>query len=739
MNRTKSFLKIWVFALSMLFVIALTLGITMAAYNTSRTADGTLSMGNGIIIDYSGFGKAQDGEWQKEQTTTFKLFANRDILPGDTINLNSAAIKKGTNSIDFYARIKFEYKFYDTLDSDITTTVGNEYTNFISTPAFNSAWVDGNAGDGWFYYATGTILNTLPASYVNIFSSSAINVELNVAGFNHEGGGYKFTDAGSNEVTIAKVEATLTLETVQTTGSTWEIVHYTDAAGVVYMPNGDNTWTLTDGTSLSGDSSNTTATYSARIYTSSYSYTVLSQINNQDVVAIADNAFLNASQLTEITIPATVSTVGTDAFTGTGLSTITIEKDNAVVSGIETAGIPSASVLNVPGAVVGDYELTNLASGGVEIRGVYPPSVGLTYSYDSSSQSYTVTGIGTCVDTDIVIPSTYNDGVNGEHDVTSIGNIAFCGCTSLTSVTIPNSVTSIGSYTFENCTSLTSITISNSVISIGFSAFKDCTNLTSITIPNSVTSIGHNLFRNCTGLTSFSGGSEKYTISADGRCLIENDGDNHILIAFAKSGLSGVYSGIPNSVTSIEEYMFDGCTGLTSITIPTSVTSIGRNAFHGCTGLTSITMPNSVTNIGIFAFKDCTSLTSITIPNLVTSIGGNMFDGCTSLTSVTIPNSVTWIGAVAFAGCTGLTSITIPNSVTWIDLSAFSSCTGLTSVVFEGTDRTEDLYIGSDSFSYCSSLATVTFDNWPSGVNVTVGNDAFNGCAPGLVVNIPNQ
>ena len=143
---------------------------------------------------------------------------------------------------------------------------------------------------------------------------------------------------------------------------------------------------------------------------------------------------------------------------------------------------------------------------------------------------------------------------------------------------------------------------------------------------------------------------------------------------------SVIYNGTIYSVTSIGDEAFEGCTGLTSITIPNSVTNIGSWAFDGCTGLTSVTIPNSVTSIGGSAFKGCTGLTSVTIPSSVTSIGDEAFEGCTGLTSITIPNSVTSIGWFAFKGCTGLTSITIPNSVTSIGDCAFSECTGLTSI-----------------------------------------------------------
>ena len=125
----------------------------------------------------------------------------------------------------------------------------------------------------------------------------------------------------------------------------------------------------------------------------------------------------------------------------------------------------------------------------------------LTYSYDSTSQSYSVTGWSDITTSDeVVIPNTYNDGTNGEHHVTRVGNGAFDGCSSLKSITIPNSVTSIGSWAFADCSSLKSITIPSSVTSIGSAAFFSCSSLKSITIPNSVTSIGNSAFRDCSRL-----------------------------------------------------------------------------------------------------------------------------------------------------------------------------------------------------------------------------------------------
>ena len=161
---------------------------------------------------------------------------------------------------------------------------------------------------------------------------------------------------------------------------------------------------------------------------------------------------------------------------------------------------------------------------------------------------------------------TYN---GNSYSVTSIGSYAFCYCSSLTSVEIPNSVTSIGDGAFYNCSRLTSVELPNSVTSIGVGAFHGCSSLTSVEIPNSVTSIGYSAFSGCSSLTSVE---------------------------------------IPNSVTSIDLAVFRNCSSLTSVEIPNSVTSIGGGAFENCSSLTSVEIPNSVTSIGSEAFRYCENL-----------------------------------------------------------------------------------------------------------------------------------
>ena len=136
-----------------------------------------------------------------------------------------------------------------------------------------------------------------------------------------------------------------------------------------------------------------------------------------------------------------------------------------------------------------------------------------------------------------------------------------------------------------------------------------------------------------------------------------------------------------SGLTSIGDYAFYNCSGLTSVTIPDSVTSIGDYAFYNCSGLTSVTIPDSVTSIGSSAFSFCSGLTSITIPNSVTSIGESAFLNCNRLTSITIPDGVMSIGDGVLYGCSSLTSVTIGNSVTSIGISAFENCTNLRQLI----------------------------------------------------------
>ncbi len=466
------------------------------------------------------------------------------------------------------------------------------------------------------------------------------------------------------------------------------------------------------------------------------------------VTAIGDSAFENCTSLTSITIPKNVTSIGYDAFSGcTSLTSVTIPDSVTSIGDSAFIGCTSLTTIDVE---IGNNNYTSVK--------------GVLFNKDKTEL--------------ICYPAGKTDkSYNIPDSVTSIGDYAFYGRTSLTSITIPNSVTSIGDYAFYGCSSLTSITIPDSVTSIGWYPFRDCTSLTSITIPDSVTGIGSSAFSGCTSLTSIT---------------------------------------IPDSVTSIGDSAFENCTSLKSITIPNSVTSIGWYAFRDCSSLTSITIPDSVTSIGDLAFKSCTSLTTIdveignnnytsvngvlfnkdktelicypagktdksyTIPDSVTSIGYSAFIGCTSLTAIdvevgnnnytsvngvlfnkdktelicypagktdksyNIPDSVTSIGRYAFQDCTSLTSITIPDSVTEIGDYAFSSCTSLTAI---------DVEVGNNNYT---SVNGVLFNKdktklicYPAGKTdksynipdsvTSIGRYAFQDCTSLTSVTIPDS
>ena len=235
----------------------------------------------------------------------------------------------------------------------------------------------------------------------------------------------------------------------------------------------------------------------------------------------------------------------------------------------------------------------------VEINGIY-------YNLNSYDMMAEVTKNPNKYSGEVVIPEkvAYE---RVEYSVTSISYQAFYNCSNLTSITIPNSMKSIGKWAFENCSDLTSVTIPNSVTSIGDDAFYGCRNLQNIKVP-------------VTDYSAFCSNQIVHLINDKIRIpvlLIDKDG-NEIKDCV-----------IPDNVTSIGSYAFEGCIGLTSITIPNSVASIGASAFRGCSGLTSVTiLPNSVTSIGSGAFAYCTDLTSVTFPYSVTSIGYNVFANC---------------------------------------------------------------------------------------------------------------
>ncbi|MBO7433245.1 MAG: leucine-rich repeat domain-containing protein [Salinivirgaceae bacterium] len=385
--------------------------------------------------------------------------------------------------------------------------------------------------------------------------------------------------------------------------------------------------------------------------------------------------------------------------------------------------------------------------------------------------------------TTVTIPDTIEyDG--DKYPVIGISRSAFKNCSSLTSITLPNTIHNIREYAFEGCSSLESVVIPSSVTSLGENVFCNCTSLTSVTLPDTITYISAAAFGNCSSLTSI---EIPNTVTFIGNS------------AFSGSGLTSIE--IPNSVTEIASFAFKECDGLETITIPATVEKVQSWVFQGCdnltvnccatsipTGwstywndynipynlgscggmsdpitinfnyyfssdttvaidksddykdLTEVVIPDNVeingkkyavTSISFSAFENCVDLTSVTIPNTVEIILASAFYGCTNLTSINIPKSVTNIGHSTFCGCSSLKSLTLPNSITNIGYNAFLDCSNLTSInIPEGVTTIEEA-----TFYGCSSLTSVSI---PESLT-SIGRCAFYYCENLTSINIPES
>ncbi len=288
--------------------------------------------------------------------------------------------------------------------------------------------------------------------------------------------------------------------------------------------------------------------------------------------------------------------------------------------------------------------------------------------------------------TDVVIPSV--DGIG--RTVKYIGSTAFSG-KAINSVYIPDSVERIEFRAFWNCTFLTEVRLSESLKEIDSSAFAGCASLEEITIPRTMKVIGE--------------------------------------YALANSGIESVQ--IPDTVVSIGNNAFNGCTKLTSVCIPDSVTTIGERAFSDCSVLENVTLSQQLTSIDNSAFANCKELSAIIIPDSVKTMGSGVFQSCENLAEATLSSQLRIIPSDTFWGCTDLSQIDIPDAVTTIEESAFMYCETLGSVHFPTALKT----IGKSAFNGCSNLSEIVL---PEGTK-TIGDLAFHQCHALAAANLPDS
>ncbi len=522
-KRNKS-TKVIVVAIAILLCLALAVGITGAWYQAQRRATGTVKMDKGIVIDYTGFGKTpNEGTWLRETTISFKLFEDADVQPGEKISLNDAGIKANASSVDFYARVKLSYEFYNGETKLETLPASFKASDLITTSAtfFGSDWVDSGAGDGYYYYATGTTLNKFVSGgeYIDLFDTNARFI-IEGAGFTGaenegEGGGFVVDETTS----INKIVVYLTLETLQgdadATAEGWKIekpVVFADATEKLETSVGKVATTENLNVSVGGAAevplnkvvfpydTTTTLTFDSN----NVEYVTLTYSNGESETfsETAANTYEVYAHSTKGTVTAyTVGLWSDSEYTGFTYSSKGFNQDMSqydIKNGIGITGYYGIeNKLNIQPIVkvrIRDFKIELEYSSYEEFENAfwtilgslqYPAKIGnnkfenITDVYAWMHSINKSTFMSDYSSPMIITYETYCDAsssIGTNKTITEIGVGAFYG-KNITNISLSSEITKINFYAMQDCIELTSITITESLKEIGNGAFSGCTNL----------------------------------------------------------------------------------------------------------------------------------------------------------------------------------------------------------------------------------------------------------------------
>ena len=427
-------------------------------------------------------------------------------------------------------------------------------------------------------------------------------------------------------------------------------------------------------------------------------YTYLTNVTVPDgVKSIGNRVFAGCSILNTVTLPDSLIHIGDHAFEWSGLVSFTFP-DSVTEVGVN----PFVECAHLTCIAVSPDHPTLAITDGVLFEKTTQRLI--TYPKAKGNTSYAVPQ-GTRIIGDFAFcRCTSLCSVTSPDSVTRVGRGGFELCTSLTGIVLPDSITEIGDYAFDNCRSLVSVNIPKGVTSIGKCTFNGCVALSGIDIPDNITSIGDYAFGTCHALTSVSipdsvaeiganpfsncGRLNQFIVSTDHPVFaVINNALFHKatmrLIACPCTLKAKTYD-IPEGTHIIGDNAFYNCGYFLSIHIPDTVTVIEDYALN-CPSLTELILPDSVTTIGEGIANGCFDLKYVRFPAGITSISANMFSFCDSLRAMTIPDSVVSIGIGAFSYCTALKDLVIPSSVIFIGDAAFYACPNINVTVFSGS------------------------------------------------------